>query len=202
VIGAIETALIARLNAANTQKMLGYPLNVESYGGQLNTEEDLARFVRRLPCAIVTCTGVGRGEDMGSCFKEQGTFAVLCVARSLRNEQAARHGGMPGEVGTYQIRNDVMTLLCGQTLGLRENIEPLSPYGTRVLFNGMLKNLALSVVAVEFRTAWTVEPAADSDAAELMPGDAGAGITDFTLFSGGWDVPVPGIGDEVTLHKE
>lgn len=202
MIASVESAIITRLHAAASQNVLGYPLRAESYGGQLDSENELAKIANSLPRALVTCTGVGKATDRGSKYLEEATFAVLCVARSLRNERSTRHGGLTGEVGTYQMRHDIMTLLCGQTLGLRDNIQPLIPHGSRILFNGMLRSMAVSIVAVEFKTSWLVEPAADGSDASSMPGDAGAGITDFTLLDGSWDVPVPAIRDEVALHKE
>lgn len=202
MIASVELAIINRLTAASDQDLLGYPLKAESYGGQLDNENELAKIANRLPCTLVTCTGVSKGKDNGSSYREEGTFAVLCVARSLRNERATRHGGLPGEVGTYQMRRDVMALLCGQTLGLGNEISPLTPHGTRILFNGQLRSLSLSVVAVEFATGWNVTPAADAITAATLPGEAGAGITNFTFFTGNWDVPVPAIRDEVTLNKE
>ncbi|BFR47438.1 DUF1834 family protein [Nitratidesulfovibrio sp. HK-II] len=218
MISAIENAIIARLSSA-PRDVLGYGLRrVDSYGGQLEAEDELAKIANVLPCALVTCTGVGRADDNGSHYTERGTFAVLCVARSLRNEQATRHGGKPGEVGTHQMRDDVLALLCGQTLGLGEHISPLVPHGTRILFNGKLRTQAISVVSVEFATNWNHPVPADAPQAALPENTQGAttpaeavakaaGITDFTLYAGDWGAPVPlfdgqPLRDVVEFHQE
>lgn len=218
MLSAIENAIIARIASA-PHEMLGYRLKtVGSCSGQPETEEELAKIANVLPCALVTCMGVAHATDHGTHYAEQGTFAVLCIARSPRNERATRHGGMPGEVGTYQMRDDVLALLCGQTLGLGGQISPLAPYGTRILVNDDLRRLSMSIVVVEFITTWNHPVPADAPLAALPDGLQGAqspaqavaaasGITDFKLYAGDWGAPVPRfddkpLHDEVELHQE
>lgn len=159
MIALIENAMTARLQSASDVGILGYKLKtVCTYGGQLDDMESVRRMAHALPACLIVCLGEGLESDMGGGrYRMKGRFAVIVVAHNARNEQARRHGAA-GSVGSYQIRRDVRTLLTDQSLGLEHGY--LVPEGTKPFFTGILDDLQLSVVSVEFSTLWVEEAAA------------------------------------------
>ncbi len=195
MISAIEDAIIARIQAANSATPgLGYKLSeVESYGGEL--DGDLAQVVRKFPAVWVTfggCKASVKANSSGSKWKTQATFVTLCGSRNVRGERATRKGltvdGVIKEVGVYQIVKDVSLLLAGSGLGLA--ITPLKRGAIRTLYNTKLNGQGLAVFAREWHCEFIeTQPRAPIDPTDPMwmklginyylePGDAVADASD------------------------
>ena len=151
IVTAVELAIVDRL----TRGLGKMVTEVKTYGGEFDDDE-LDAVVRRLPAAWVTFGGVPRTEPYStskSKWRAEGTFVVMVGARSLRNEQAGRHGGAAEtEIGTNLLISAVRHLLNNQDMSLP--IRNLAPGAIRTLFNTKVRNEALSVYALEFHTAW------------------------------------------------
>lgn len=176
MIAAIETGMLARLKAAVDGGTLGYHPTFASYGGEF--DEDIHHVVRKFPAIWVTFSGEDGAEVDNTRFEARPTFSVLVGARSVRNEQASRHGAA-GSIGTYQMIEDVKALFTNQRLDL--DIDPLEFVRTRSLFNGRVSAEQMSVFAVEFRTRYALD----------LP-DPAESLTDLSTFHADWDVPPHG----------
>ncbi|CAB3764119.1 DUF1834 family protein [Paraburkholderia humisilvae] len=151
IITAVEVSIVDRLKRG-LGKMVA---EVATYGGEFDDDE-LDTVVRRFPAAWVTFGGVKRTDPVStsrSKWKAEAVFVVMVGARSVRNEQTSRHGGpAQSEVGTNLLVSAVRHLLNEQDMGLP--IRNLQPGPVRTLFNTKVRNDAMSVYALEFRTAW------------------------------------------------
>lgn len=148
----IEDAVIAAVKAASDGGALGYRiLEAGSYGGQFDDETFFTQF-RRFPAVWVTVAG-GKPKRLGAkTWEVSPVIAVMVGARNVRGERHTRHGSV-GEVGTYQMQQDVRDLLVGSRLDL--GIAPLAIGADRTLFNTRIGRDGLSVLAQEFHTTFT-----------------------------------------------
>ena len=80
------------------------------------------------------------------------TFSVLAAARSLKNEEATRHGDAV-HVGSYQMIEDVRALIGFNDFGL-PGVDYLRPGRTRTLFNGRLAACSMSILMQEWTTLY------------------------------------------------
>lgn len=175
MIGAIEQAMVDRIQAASDGGVLGYALKkVISYGGEF--DEDINQVVRDFPAVWVVFSGRNRPtRRVKGLWPVTSRFTVVGGTRSRRNERARRRGEA-GEVGSYQIVEDVEGLLIGQTLGL--DIDPVEPAGIRSLFQGVLRDKQISLYALDLDVGHELE----------LPAPAG-GLDDFAGFHVDWDIP-------------
>ncbi|RAC69764.1 DUF1834 family protein [Burkholderia multivorans] len=151
IITAVELAIVDRL-----KRGLGRMVSeVKTYGGEFDSDE-LDSVVRRFPAAWVTFAGVHRTEPHStsrSKWRSEAIFVAMVGARSVRSEESSRHGGVAkAEVGTNLLISCVRHLLNQQDMGLP--IRHLAPGPIRTLFNTQVRGDAMSVYALEFRTAW------------------------------------------------
>ncbi|QTD89462.1 DUF1834 family protein [Burkholderia anthina] len=151
IITAVELAMVDRL-----KRGLGRMVSeVKTYGGEFDSDE-LDSVVRRFPAAWVTFGGVPRTDPHStsrSKWKSEATFVVMVGARSVRSEESSRHGGVAkAEIGTNLLISCVRHLLNQQDMGLP--IRNFAPGPIRTLFNTQVRGNAMSVYALEFRTAW------------------------------------------------
>lgn len=151
IITAVELAIVDRL-----KRGLGRMVSeVKTYGGEFDSDE-LDSVVRRFPAAWVTFGGVHRTDPHStsrSKWKSEADFVVMVGARSVRSEESSRHGGVAkAEVGTNLLISCVRHLLNQQDMGLP--IRHLAPGPIRTLFNTQVRSDAMSVYALQFRTAW------------------------------------------------
>ena len=151
IITAVELAIVDRL-----KRGLGRMVSeVKTYGGEFDSDE-LDAVVRRFPAAWVTFGGVPCTDPHStsrSKWKSEATFVVMVGARSVRSEESSRHGGVAkAEVGTNLLISCVRYLLNQQDIGLP--IRNFAPGPIRTLFNTQVRGDAMSVYALEFRTAW------------------------------------------------
>ena len=175
MIGAIEQAIVDRIEAASGAGTLGYTIRtVASYGNEL--DDNLKSVVRQFPAVWVVFMGERKPRQAaGGEWVHEPLFAVMVAARNRRNEEAARRGAA-GKPGSYQMFEDVRALLTGQDLGL--DIAPFAPGAVRSLVNGAVQGAAASIYAHEFHTRYVSnEPAAAS------------GLDDFAAFHVDWDIP-------------
>ncbi|KWF84984.1 hypothetical protein WL94_20165 [Burkholderia cepacia] len=154
IITAVELAMVDRL----TRGLGRMVTEVKTYGGEFDDDE-LESVVRRFPAAWVTFGGVKRTDPVStsrSKWRAEATFVVMVGARSVRNEETSRHGGpAAAEVGTNLLVSATRRLLNEQDMGLP--IRNLQPGAIRTLFNTKVRSDAMSVYALEFRTAWVEE---------------------------------------------
>lgn len=152
-ISAIEDAILARIASAG----LPYLRTVESYGGEL--DDDLVKAVRRFPAVWAALKGVGEGQALNtaqSVYRHHATWVVMVAARNLRNEAATRKGDKVN-VGTYQMLEDVRSLLAGQDFGLE--IDNLRPGKVTNLVNSRFQGQGVSVFAQEWHTKFDLRVA-------------------------------------------
>lgn len=148
IVTQIENAMIARLK----QGLGELVREVRSYSGELDGEP--ASVIRQLPAVWVTFGGIQGSELLSTArnkWRDKGRFVVIAGTRSVRSDEATRHGGAAkNEVGSYQLVYAIRRLLGRQDLGLP--IDFLMPGAVRTLFNTELQNHAMSVFACEFDT--------------------------------------------------
>ncbi|WP_423197448.1 Mu-like prophage protein gp37 [Cupriavidus sp. H19C3] len=153
IITAVELAIVQRLRVG-LGKMVK---SVETYGGEL--DDDTEDVVRAFPAAWVTFGGVRDSKPYSTArekWRKEALFAVMVGARSVRNEQSARHGGAGRrEVGTNQLIYAVQRLLTQQDMGLP--IRELEPAKVRTLRHVIVRSESFSCFAIEFHTAWIDE---------------------------------------------
>lgn len=180
MIGAIENAMIARIEAANASGALGYTLRtVKSYGGQFDGDVD--KVVRQFPAVLVAFLREPLPEAVNNVtYRHKPVFAVMAANRSRRNEASRRKGAGASEVGSFQILKDARALLVGQQLGLE--IGHLEPGPVTTLFDGVAKSKQLSILAVEFSTSYVEQTS------EPLPAH------DFATLHADWDIPTFGEG--------
>lgn len=186
MIGTIEQAMIDRAAGLSADDALGYKLRqVDSYAGQF--DEDANEVVRDFPLVFFAWSGewadpeyVGEGA-----WRYRPTFVALAGMKNLRNEKDSRHGAA-GDVGSYQLVQDLRAMFVGQTLGLE--IRPFEPGQARLLFNRRVHDQKISVLAAEFRTEYLGVP---------LPTELGV----FKEFHADWDVPPHGDHDSVPLPQ-
>lgn len=198
MIGEIENAILARLKAAQAGVPLGYRwATLETYPA--NWDEYLRDKVPDAPGAWVVFGGGAQAEavSIGSA-RLPATFGVVVMAENARNETAQRHGGqkpdgtpLPAEPGSYQLAEDVIQLIHGQTLGL--DIDALKLSGVHFVRSiGLIKDRNVSMLAVTFETA-----IAFLGTAPVFPAPGGSGnpIGDFRTFHANWELPGYGVVD-------
>lgn len=213
MIAEIENAMLARLASAKALRLLGYTVKtVDSLGGEFDDEAALKKAVNLVPGMWVTFMGEEKAADQGyGSHKMKATFRVVVAAMNKRGQAATRHGSGT-DVGTYQMAQDVRTLLAGQTFGL--DIGYLEPVRIRT-FPAVEKAMpGLSVMAVEFTTTYIATDAPDQPGVQIgdpngpdVPCDKGlaeamaigAGITDFRTSHADW-VPPFNLSDTVSLE--
>lgn len=155
VIQQIEEAMVAALRAA----MPG--VDVESYAGQL--DDELAEWMRRLPCVWVTFERISQVQVIGRRkLRNTARFQVLAAQRALGNENAARLGGH-GQAGVYELLDTtVKRVLMHSRIGLP--IQPLVPTSVAMVAQGFFGNEAAAVMSIGWQTSYdeTIdEPGAD-----------------------------------------
>lgn len=178
-IAEIENAILARIEAASDQAVLGYKFRtLESYPEEFDAYlKNTIKAGHVFPAAWVVFGGWRRPIDAGSSLNAEAVFMVVVAAKNLRNEKAQRHGATDKEVGSYQLLLDVSRLIHGQRLALDIGKLQLGPCRS-VRPTETIRENQLSVYALEFSTALPIE---------IGNGQDGA-IDDFTTFHANWDV--------------
>ncbi len=188
MITAIEQGIVNVIKTANTvpanEGGLGYRLKtVKSYGGELSGKlADVAAF---FPFVLVAFSGLRKLRSLGTRTEYEVFFAVICAAKSLRNEEEQRRGGSR-QPGSYQILEDCFSRLHGNMLGL--DISPLEIVRIDPLVNERGDRDNASIYGMEVSTRVTLPG--------TLPPDGRPGL--FATFHANWDIPVLGnVGPEI-----
>ena len=179
MIGEIENAILARLQAASDAGVLGYEwATLETYPEDWSEYLGEAAGTVRAPAAWVVFAGWRPDPNKnGTPETVELTFGLVFMAENFRNEQATRHGD--GTVpGSYQLAVDGAALLDGNDLGLA--IEGLRIGALRLVRNPLAQaKRKLSMLALELRTSARLPQAPD------LSGQ----LDDFTDWHANWDLP-------------
>jgi len=187
MIGAIENAIIAKIQAASDASALGYRFKTVESFGQTITPDNLRRSTQSFPAALVVFAGEPRPTDgPGGKTRHSPMFTIFLCQKNRRGDGSSR-SGKDGKVGTYQMIEDVRGLLSEQTLGLA--IDPIKPGAVR----SVMQDDGPSIYALELHVGYDANPRlADS-----------ATLDDFATLNADWDVPVDGTidaTDTITLE--
>lgn len=183
-IAEVETAILARLQAAGAAGVLGYRYRtLATYPEDFDAHLKERLIGQAFPAAWVVFGGWGRPVEEASGVQVPAVFMLVVAAENLRNEQAQRHGGAAGEVGSYQLLMDAAALLQGQRLGLDMAALEFGPCRS-VRPTEAIRQRKLSVFALELTTVLPIS-------ASAFPAPA---LDDFETFHADWDVrPFGGI---------
>lgn len=152
IYAQLEDAVIARIQAASDSNALGYRLaSIGSYGGEFDDEIFFTQF-RKFPAIWVTVGGDTPKKIGAKSWECTLKLAVMVGARNVRGERFTRHGSV-GEVGTYQMAQDVRDILIGQSFNGMVSALDLGPQ--RTLFNTRMGNEARSVISQELTARYT-----------------------------------------------
>ena len=153
-------------------KALGreYIAAIETYGGDFD-EDSLPSTVRRFPAVWTTFQGSGKPEQLSARkFRIPLVFVTLVGARSLRNEEATRHGvevdGQSFSIGTFQLLQDVQLALLNNDLKAFGvcGITPLTIGKIDKIFDKRTQESGLSVLAQQWHTTCIItQSASDRD---------------------------------------
>lgn len=138
---------------------------IKTYGGEF--DDDTLAFVKTFPAIWVTFVGSGSPKKTSHNKTVYPlTFAVLVGSRSVRNEEAGRHGA-GSNIGTFEMLNRVQNLMIGNDLSQVDvvGLAELELGKTKTIFNTATRSQSLSVLAQEFTTAYTIT-ASDRDRTE------------------------------------
>jgi phage gp37-like protein len=173
MIATIETAIVETIRAAR----LPYLRYLGTYGGELDGEPQ--SIVRQTPAVWVSYRDESAPDPRNTGrtrWTVKATFSVLAAARSLKNEEATRHGDAV-QVGSYQMIEDVRALIGFNDFGL-SGVDYLRPGRTRTLFNGRLAACGMSILMQEWTALYDLrvrEPgqrALDPPRAPYLPPEA------------------------------
>ncbi len=195
VLGTIENALLARLKAASDSGCLGYRLKtLGSWQGQFDEPEALARMAPLFPGVWAIYTGGGDEPRSQRLWRHHAHWTLVVGTRNLRNATAGRLGGVPGEVGSYQIVQDVRRVLAGQRFGLE--ITPVVLGGVTSLWQGPVADQLISLYALDITVGLDLGVGVpDGWPSDATPGHGlagatgGLGVASLTTLHLDWDPP-------------
>ncbi len=147
------------------QKIWTWIREIKTYGGEF--DDDTLAWVDTFPAIWVTFQGSGTPKKTSHNKTEYPvTFVVLVGARSMRNEEAQRHGA-GRDIGTFLMLKHVKKLLIGNDLSSVGvvGLDPLELGRTKTIFNTKTRNQSINVLSQEFTTQYTIT-ASDRDREE------------------------------------
>lgn len=130
---------------------------IKTYGGEF--DDDTLSWVKTFPAIWVTFQGSGTPKKTSNNKTQYPvTFVVLVGARSLRNEEAQRHG-TDKDIGTFLMLKHVQKLLIGNDLSSVGvvGLEPLELGRTKTIFNTKTRSQSINVLSQEFHTQYVIE---------------------------------------------
>lgn len=129
---------------------------IKTYGGEF--DDDITAIIKAFPAIWVTFDGSKTPEKTSANkTKMPATFVVLVGNRSVRNEEAQRHGA-GADIGTFQMLKHVQQLLMGNDLSSQgvNGLAHLELGRVKTIFNTSTRGQSLSVLAQEFTTSYTI----------------------------------------------
>lgn len=129
---------------------------IKTYGGEF--DDDITAIIKAFPAIWVTFDGSKTPEKTSANkTKMPVTFVVLVGNRSVRNEEAQRHGA-GADIGTFQMLKHVQQLLTGNDLSSQgvNGLAHLELGRVKTIFNTSTRGQSLSVLAQEFTTSYTI----------------------------------------------
>ncbi|ENX33935.1 hypothetical protein F889_02599 [Acinetobacter colistiniresistens] len=129
---------------------------IKTYGGEF--DDGLLSWVKTFPAIWVTFQGSGTPTKLGHNKTEYPvTFVVLVGARSLRNEEAQRHGAI-NDIGSFLMLKHIQKLLIGNDLssvGVK-GLRALELGRTKTIFNTKAQAQSVNVLSQEFHTQFVI----------------------------------------------
>ena len=135
---------------------------IKTYGGEF--DDGTLAFVDSFPAIWVTFQGSAAPKRLSHNKTEYAlTFVVLVGARSMRNEEAQRHGA-GRDIGTFLMLKHVQQLLIGNDLSSAgvQGLAPLELGRTKTIFNTKTRGQSINVLSQEFHTQYVIT-ASDRD---------------------------------------
>ena len=129
---------------------------IKTYGGEF--DDDITAIIKAFPAIWVTFDGSKTPEKTSANkTKMPVTFVVLVGNRSVRNEEAQRHGA-GADIGTFQMLKHVQQLLTGNDLSSQgvNGLAHLELGRVKTIFNTSTRGQSLSVLAQEFTTSYAI----------------------------------------------
>lgn len=152
----IEQAIKDEMAQQITSRQWPWIREIKTYGGEF--DEDIINIIKTFPAIWVTFDG-GKTPERLSHNKTRMpcTFVVLVGARSVRNEEAQRHGA-GADIGTFEMLHHVQHLLTGNDLSQQKikGLAPLELGRVRTIFNTTTRGNSISVLAQEFNTSYII----------------------------------------------
>ena len=139
------------------QKIWTWIREIKTYGGEF--DDDTLAWVDTFPAIWVTFQGSGTPKKTSHNKTEYPvTFVVLIGARSMRNEEAQRHGA-GSDIGTFLMLKHVQKLLIGNDLSSVDvkGLAPLTLGRTKTIFNTKTRSQSINVLSQEFHTQYVIE---------------------------------------------
>ena len=139
------------------QKIWTWIREIKTYGGEF--DDDTLAWVDTFPAIWVTFQGSGTPKKTSHNKTEYPvTFVVLVGARSMRNEEAQRHGA-GRDIGTFLMLKHVKKLLIGNDLSSVGvvGLDPLELGRTKTIFNTKTRSQSINVLSQEFHTQYVIE---------------------------------------------
>jgi phage gp37-like protein len=179
MIGTIEIKMEDVLKSVDSARgyafrtLTNYPTDWDAY---------FAEVTPTFPAAWVVFGGARRLSVNATSVLYQATYGLVVAAQNVRNEKAQRHGQVvangKNDIGSYQLLEDAIRLLGGNTLGL-DDISALEPGDITFVrpFAALLKAKA-SMLAVQFTTKFSIDF-----------GGFIAPLDDLDTIDASWDVP-------------
>ncbi|OTG68307.1 hypothetical protein B9T25_06395 [Acinetobacter sp. ANC 4470] len=138
---------------------------IKTYGGEF--DDDTLIWVNSFPAIWIAFVGSGTPKKTSNNKTQYPlTFAVLVGSRSVRNEEARRHGA-GADIGSFEMLSRVQNLLIGNDLS-SVNVKGLAALElgkTKTIFNTKTRGQSISVLSQEFTTQYTIT-ASDRDREE------------------------------------
>ena len=171
-LSEIEQGIKDAIKALNRE----YIASIETYGGEF--DEHLSEVVRNFPAVWTTFGGSGKPEQLSTHkFKIPLVFVTLVGARSLRNEEATRHGttvdGQLISVGTFQLLQDVQLALLNNNLKAHGvcGITPFTIGKIDKIFDKRTQEAAISVLAQQWHTTCTITQSSSDHDSDFQNAD-------------------------------
>lgn len=148
-----------------TEKKWTWVREIKTYGGEF--DDGLTAIIKAFPVIWVTFESSGTPKKIAQNKTQFPLkFVVLVGARSVRNEEARRHGAA-SDIGTYKMLAHVQQLLIGNDLSSVgvAGLAPLELGRTKTIFNTKTASQSISVLSQDFTTQYTIT-ASDRDREE------------------------------------